>query len=335
MANKNHIDFIRNSGGSVMIGTDKDGSIEDIFEFEGKLFVIKEKAIYEFVHADKIDPERDNASLPNGIQRVVINKGSKSEIVSRTFLTARKLLKVKFFPDTIDIRKILSLFLDLLMELDILDREIKRYLRIERKEIINYKSQKGIDSSFSIPSISNVLTRCKTIFQKADHIEQILMEINSLFFPDFSLNKQSQFPKLHQCLKNKYGNDDDFTKFISDSLIYLELIKGFRNCLDHRLPNAKVYDFKLLASAELVSPSIEIDYRQNKMERTSISSFLPVLSKNLIFFIENILAFLADKNIISDKLPKRVSIVPQKLRINRYVKFGFWSPLGDGGFFHQ
>lgn len=335
MVNKSNIDFIRNSGGSVMIGTDKDGSIEDIFEFEGKLFVVKEKAIYEFVHADKIDPERNNASLPNGIQRLIINKGSKSEIVSRTFLTARKLLKEEFFPFTIDIRKILSLFLELLMELDILDSEVKGYLRVERKVICKYKYQKEINSTFSIPSISNVLTRCKTIFQKADHIEQILMEINSLFFPDFGLNKQSQFSKLHQSLKNKYGNNDDFTKFIGNSLTYLELIRGFRNCLDHRLEKAKVYDFELLPSAKLFSPSIEIDYKQNKMERTSLSSFLPELTTGLIFFIENILAFLADKNVIADKLPKRVSIIPKELRTNRYVKFGFWSPFGDNGFFHQ
>lgn len=335
MKNKKRIDLFRNSGGSAKIGTDKDGAIADLFEFEEKLFVIKEKAIYEFVPADKIDPERSNPAIPKGVQRKVINKGSKSEIVSRTFLTAKKLFKVEFFPETINIKKILSLSLDLLLELDNLEKEIKEYLKIENKLILSYKNQREIDSSFSIPSMSNVLTRCKTIFQKADHIEQILMEINGLFYPDFGLRKQSQFPKFHKNLKIKYGENDDFTTFIHESLTFLELIRGLRNCLDHRLENVNVFDFELLASGELITPSIEIDYKKNKLERTSLSSFLPLLSKNIIFFIENIFAFLADKNVKSDQLPKKVVIVPQKLRSNKYIKFGFWSPLGDKGGFHQ
>ena len=335
MMNKKQIDIIRNSGGSVKIGTDKDGAIEDLFEFDGKLFVIKEKAIYEFVHADKIDPDRNNPSLPNGIQRIIIDQGSESEMVSRTFLTAKKLLKAEFFPDIINIRKILSLSLDLLQELDILDKEIKDYMKTEEKVILEFKKQSEINSSFAIPSISNVTTRCKTIFQKADHIEQILMEINTLFYPNLGLNKQSHFPKLYEILKTKYGENDNFTKFINESLSFLELIRGFRNCLDHRLKDVKVYDFELLANSELIHPSIEIDYRDVKLERTSLSSFLTILTENLIFLTEHNIAFLSDKNTKLNGLPKMVQIIPEELRSNKNIKFGFWSPLGKKGFFHQ
>jgi hypothetical protein len=43
---KTPIDFKRDSGGSVNIGTDEDGAISRMVEIDGSLFIIKETAIY-------------------------------------------------------------------------------------------------------------------------------------------------------------------------------------------------------------------------------------------------------------------------------------------------
>ena len=81
MDKKRPVDKIRESGGSVDIGTEADGAITDMFNLNGRLIIIKEKSIYELIQADEIDPSRENADLPRDIQRLIINLGSDSELV--------------------------------------------------------------------------------------------------------------------------------------------------------------------------------------------------------------------------------------------------------------
>jgi len=67
----------------------------------GRLLVIKERSIYEIVMADNIDPERTNANLPPMIQKIIIDRGTDSEVVSRTLLTAIGLFKPEYIVKTI------------------------------------------------------------------------------------------------------------------------------------------------------------------------------------------------------------------------------------------
>ena len=175
------IDRKRNSGGWTEIGTKEDGVALGLTKFKNRLIIIKEKSIYELMMADDIDPERTNVNLPNNIQKLIINKGAESELVSRTFLTADTLFKQDYFDNSIDTEKALQLSLDILQELTMLVKEINEYLEQEKIVIEEFQNSRKIQVSFAIPSIINLETRCKTIFQKADHVEQILIEIITVF----------------------------------------------------------------------------------------------------------------------------------------------------------
>ena len=128
MKEERPIDRKRNSAGFAEIGTKKDGAILEMVKVGNRTIVIKEKSIYEIFMADNIDPERKNINLPSNIQKILFDQGAESQIVSKTFLTAKTLLKTEFYETTINIEKALSLSLNILQELLILEKEINDYL---------------------------------------------------------------------------------------------------------------------------------------------------------------------------------------------------------------
>ena len=90
---KRPIDRLRDGAGSMTIGTADDKSaITGTITFAEKLFIVKEKGLYQVQLADEFDPDRTTISIPNA-QKVVLKHGSKSEFVCRTFLLASELLK--------------------------------------------------------------------------------------------------------------------------------------------------------------------------------------------------------------------------------------------------
>ena len=182
MEEKRPIDKKREAGGMADIGSAEDGAILELTKIGKRLIAIKERAIYELMMADDVDPERTNLNLPKSIHKLIIDQGADSETVSRVFLTAKTLFKKEYFSDDTDIEKALTLSLDILQELTVLEKEISDYLKKEQELINEYEEKRTKPVSYSIPSMGDVETRCKTIFQKADHIEQTLMEIITIFF---------------------------------------------------------------------------------------------------------------------------------------------------------
>lgn len=334
MSDRRPIDIKRDSGGSADIGTEQDGAILEMYNLDGKLIVIKEFALYEFMTADTVDPNRTNITLPNNIQRLLINQGADSELVGRTFLTTKTLLKKELFKD-IDTSKIIKLSLDALVELTVLEKEVGEYLSKEKEVSNEYEERRKKPSSYAIPSISDVETRCKTIFQKADHIEQILMEIITFFYPNEGLTKQSHFPKFQEILKKKYGEADSFYLFIDKSVYFIKVVRELRNSLDHRLKFVSVKDFELQVDTNIISPTIELEFKEIKLERVSLSEFLPLVLKNSIYIFEHTIGHLCSTNAKSDFMPYVIKEIPENIRRYKHVKYSFWSPLGETGYFHQ
>ena len=195
MENKRPIDRIRESGGQADIGTKEDGDIVEVKNIGGRILIIKQRSIYEMVLADTIDPQRTNISLPPTIHKLIINKGTESEIVSRIFLTAKSVFSSDYIVNTVDCNKILSLAIDMLSEMSLLEQEILGYQEKENAASTEYEERRKQKVSFELPSIVNLESICKTIFQKTDHIEQILMEIIVQFYPNHGLRT-----KIHQFL---------------------------------------------------------------------------------------------------------------------------------------
>lgn len=335
MSEKRPIDRKRDSGGMAEIGSKEDGAILEMPKIGDRLLVVKEKSIYEFIMADDIDPERTNINLPNNIHKLIINQGAESELVGKTFLTAKTLFKSEFFDNSIDINKALLLSIDILQEMAVLEKEINDYLQIEQKLSEEYEEKRDKPISYAIPAIGDIETRCKTIFQKADHIEQILIEIVTIFHPDLGLTKQSHFPNFHDKVKAKYGEEDPYSKFLETTMFFMKTIRAFRNAFDHRLGTVKTYDFDLQTDSNILTPSFELKHKDVKLERQSISEFLKIVLPNLTFIFENTIAYMSNKTFTPYLMANGVKEIPEEKRRYKHVKYSFWAPLGVGGYYNQ
>lgn len=334
MSDKRPVDIKRDRGGSVEIGTDADGAIMEMYNLGGRMLVIKEKSIYELRMADDIDPNRENPNLPPSTQKLILPLGTTSEMFSRTFLTARRLFKPEYFTIAFDKSVALSLALEVIQELATLDYEITDYLAAEIKASDDYYERKSKKLDHAVPSVTDIKTRCKTIFQKVDHVSQAQLEIVRMFFSEF--NKQSYYRKFLEFIEQNHSDDVPFIEFLKEIVPFIELTRNIRNCLDHRRTETKIKDFELLENLDILTPTIEIEYLSSKLERTPLSSFLPIVRDNLVTIFENMIAHLCS-NVLRPGLlmPSRLLIIPEEKRINKFIKFAYWSGLGDGGFYHQ
>ena len=335
MKDKRPIDRKRDSGGMADIGTKDDGAIVQMIKIGNRLIVLKDNSIYEFMMADDVDPERTNINLPTNIQKLIIDKGSESEMVSRIFLTANMLFNKGKFDKEISVEIVLSLTLDLLQELAVLENEIIAYLSKENEVLEEYESQKVKLVSYSIPSIGNAKNRCTTIFQKADHIEQTLIKIITKFYTNEGLTQQSHFPNFSEIIKNKYGEEDGFAQFLDSILDFMKLVRNLRNALDHQLKGVDVYDFELQPNSDVLAPSIELDFKGSKLERQSLSKLLNTLIPNFIFVCEATIVHLANRNFEPSFLAQEIREIPLEKRRNKFVKYSFWSSIGSGGYYDQ
>lgn len=77
----------------------------------------------------------------------------------------------------------------MLSELSILEKEINEYLTDENNVANEYEERKQLKVSYKLPAVINLESKCKTIFQKANHIEQTLIDIVTEFYPKFRFNK--------------------------------------------------------------------------------------------------------------------------------------------------
>lgn len=336
MKEKRPVDNIRESGGSAYIGTKEDGAILEMKNIGDRLIIIKEKSIYEFMLADSIDPERTNPDLAPNIQKLLISQGPNSRIISKTFLTAKTLMDTQFIEDGIDAEQAILLTLNLTQEMIVLEKEIAEFIEDEQRISNEYESKRGKPVSYSIPSIENLETRCKTIMQKADHIEQIIIEIISVFYQSEGFNKQSHYPKFQSLLVSKYGEEDPELEQLDRVSEFMQLIRNLRNALDHRLKQVTVKDFELHADSNIISPTIELkSLHGSKLDRISLSEFLPILLENLTLIVERTIVTLSSKNSRSIGIPRTVRLIPKDKRRYEHVEYSFWSPIGDGGYYYQ
>lgn len=334
MDERRPIDRKRESGGMADIGSPEEGAIIDMINIKERLIIVKERAIYESFTADSVDPDRTNIDLPNLIQKMLVDQGADSVLVGKTFLLAKTFFKGHSFKPA-DAEASLFTMLELLKELIVLEKEINSYIHEEQKLTADYESKRGQKVSYAIPTVTNLESRCKTIFQKTDHVEQFIISMFMTFYPAEGLDKKSHFPRLYEIIKAKYGENDMFTENLNKAVYLMRVLRLIRNGLDHQLETVTIKNFELQADSSVLSPTIELNHKDAKMGRVSLSVFLPSVFKQLGSIIEGLIIFLAAKNVNPmGKLKFGVKQIPETQRRNKFVRYCFWSSIGTG-FYHQ
>ena len=318
---------MRESGGSFTIKSQDDGTpISELLTLNDGLLLLTQKAIYEVKLADQIDPKRENPNIPPTVQRRILDIGTDSELVGRVLLTARKLFRKEFLPRSIDLTQAMTLAYEALMDIVAMQSTSDDYMLAE-KRAIEVAEQSGAST---IPCIGNVQARCKSFFQQADHVVQSMRDIMKLFYPE--LGSKWNFGSLHGFLKDKYGEHDDFTKFIDLALPFLKMVRNTRDCLDHRnVKGAVITDFVPLSDGTLDPPAITVKFRDTNQPSVALSLCMPKATESMLNCIEPLMAFVCSKRVISFAgCAVQVAALPAERRSNKYVQYGYWVDIGSG-----
>jgi hypothetical protein len=316
----------RSRGGSLDVGDDTDGAIQSMMTIGQKIFAIKDRSIYEIVTADTLDPDRTSINVPNMAHKLVINQGIQSQVVSQTFLTASMFFKKDRLPEG-QLVRVWELIVELTREALNLEQHIQGYYQKEKKEKEKYETARSGGIQPAIPSIPDLETSLKSIFQKGEHMYQILMELTSVLLPKMKINKQGHFDTLAEIVSDKIGPKSGFAEFLNQNLDLLKTIKEIRNGLDHRQPKVKVKDYQYNLDTTISLPTIALDAKTVKLPEIAISDYLGQVM-SLFSFAEIMICHLANLTIKSI-MQSVIREIPIEQRIYEHVRYCFYIPTLD------
>ena len=320
----------RDFGGMFSIDNPDDGSpIREMISLGARMLIVTDKCIYAMQMADQIDPGRTNPTLPHNVHQKLFDYGAESELFCRSFLQAWRLFRTEF--QTIDIDHALQRSLEALGEFvamrDVTDAfESAEQLAIDRVQSVGQKR-----GSLALPAVGNVRAHCKTFAQKANHCAAALLAIVRLFYPDM---KGKNWDDFRNMVKDRYGENDQFSELMGAAAPFLKLVRNTRDCLDHdNLSGVTTRDFELHADGQIGVPSIEVNFRGSVVDRCSITSFMQGTTEEMLVAFEMIIVHMCAKNMHSFAgMPMIIAPLSETYRKAWRVRFAYGSYFSEGQF---
>ena len=311
---------IRDYGGSFTLNNPDDGTpIKEMLTLGKYLYLITEKCTYRVQLADQVDPERKNSALPPMFQQKLFDLGTDSELIRRTLIQAKVLFRKEFL--CIDLNKAMELTLEALLELAALHEACESFTSSEQAAIDKVESNPSKDRCQTVPAVGTVQTQCKTFAQKADHFATKLLEIVRLFYPE---QKGKNWDDLLTMAKDNYGDSDPFCEMLNGVVPFLKLVRNARDCLEHHLPGVVVRDFEPEPEGGIAAPTIEVNHRGSSVERISISTFMPLVSKSLLDTFETLVAHMCNKHMKPFAgMPMQIGLLPEDVQNAWHVRFAY------------
>ncbi len=331
MKSKRPIDVLRDSAGSMDIGLPEEGPIEGFVTLEDRLLIIKEKAVYEHIFADAIDPGRTNEAIPNTQQRV-LEIGSESPLVCHTLLTADTLFKPSHLQHVIDCEAAMSAAFRATVELVAISFD-RDQLNHEIDEALLGVEGALLTPGFKIPVIANLEARSKAILYRGHDVINALLDIVRLFYGP----KITHADSLLEYAEAAFEPEDPFRKYIEAVVPTLRSVWNMRNAVAHPKPTSRILvtNFSLRADGSLEVPCIEvIDPDMPQPMVPAITLFDSIIESLQIIF-EELIALLCSRHAKFGKFQISVMELPRDRRRQDHIRFSYvvnlggqWQPLG-------
>jgi hypothetical protein len=324
MVERRPIDLLRDSALQMDVGAENDRSpIREMCVIGGSMHVIKDQGIYRIQLADEIDPQRTNPAIPN-TQQQVLSYGTDCTFVCQMLMTAKRLFDCKVLGDAFDCARAIDLTFEALK--DVVGMHEIRLGLVATLDAIT-ASLPGLtpkNRALSVPTAGSVRELVETFIQKADHANCDLFDIAKLFYPD-GIGKR-WFESLLALIKQKYGPDAPFTKFLTDALPFLKMIRNARNSIEHPKADQRIeiFDVTLLPNGQLRPPALEVIHPDTPQPVMAVVDFMAQSVEQLVETFELMLAFLCGhsvKPIVG--LPVQVVRYPEDLQKAFLVRFGY------------
>nr|WP_246707650.1 hypothetical protein [Ensifer oleiphilus] len=315
------------------IGDDSDGAIVSMATIAGRLYGIKERAIYVIALADDIDPERTREDIPNTTQKI-FDVGSKDEIVIRLLLTAIELFKKDRLSDSVYFEKALAIVVEIQKDLaaaSLIVDEAEAFLAKARESQLHPKG-----NAVSLPSFPALHSQTKSFIQKLDHATQNIFNLCCVFYDQGVLRKAGKWlDGLANHLSKTLEPNEDFARFATELATFGKIVRNTRHCIEHPKANQRIdlHDYRITATRSLAEPTISVIHDETPVDPTPIAEFMRYFYEQALTGAELLMAFLAGYHVAEfGQFPIGVGEVPENQRSNG-VRFGYL--INFGGTVHR
>jgi hypothetical protein len=328
MRAKAPIDLKRDSAISGTVGTADEGAIEDFFNVGDSLLMIKKSAIYKFQLADQIDPGRTNIAVPH-TQQKLYSVGSSSEVVGRTLITAKYLFERGMLDNRFEKSQLLSAALKFFDEVIAAVTMFENLTVEHNSAIAAFEKQKTEGSTILIPSVPDAAGRVKAFIQRAEHSIQQLLALCQIFY-SMPAGK-AWFDSFVEAAEAAHSLQQEELERIKSMAKYAQFVRNCRHCIEHPKPRQKiiVQDFKMSATAQIDSPTIEVVHRDTPEPKIPLLDFMHQMLSSILLVGEQLMAFLASRHVMTGWEDK-VGVVdfPEGQRRHPHVRYYFAMNMG-------
>lgn len=204
----------------------------------------------------------------------------------------------------------------------------------KRKQIITANIDPKIQPVRSIlmPAIGNVETRCNEFLQRGDHALRELFRLVRMFYPDVG---SRGWESLKMKIDDESKDIDNFPQFLTDVLLFLQLIRNARNCVEHPMPEQRllVTDFAVDSKNVLLPPMIQIKHPKTPLAKIPVEGFFSQTLLSIVSIVELMVVFLCARHVkpFSGMTIQVMELSPER-RKSPHVRYGYGVLLGGSLF---
>jgi hypothetical protein len=328
VSDKRPIDRRREGGKFMDVGTKEDGAIDDMIPIGKTLYIVKERSIYTVRMADDIDPNRTNIDIPD-VQQKFSSVGSDSDLVSRVLLTARELFNKSYLTAHINCEQGLMLCVRLQQQILAMHDATTSLVAAEESAFKSIKESRG---GLMLAAIPDIHARVRSFIQSAEHATQSLYALCKLFYGKDLEAKGKWFDGVTELMIDRYGDSDEYVMFSGNAAKFCKFLRNARHCVEHEKPLQQVVikDFSLLATGQIVPPTIEVVHPATPEPTIPLRNFMEQMTDSISRLTESLIARLCAQHVNAvGPVPVQVGEVPDNQRKNKRVRYGYLAMMGN------
>lgn len=287
------IDRMREGGGQANIPV-AFGNIVAMITTEHRLYLIAERGVSSGVFADQIDPKRQNAEIPQIVQREELTYGADTPFIQKTLCTAAALLNPTHLPADFPREEAWMLTLKIAQDagavaetvVELKKREIDTRSRMARGEITRHH----------LPSTPNLKGRTEQAIGQLRSIQISIIKLANFFYP----KETSKAPWLDS-VQAGFNKEDIFHEQLNIIVMILDEIAVCRNAMIHGddTKSLHIHDYDLRADGAFIAPTLEVVHPQKPLSRRDIVQYIDSMKDRLVDVFAIFLSIFCDRNVRS------------------------------------
>jgi hypothetical protein len=273
---------------------DEKSGIVATLEIDSRLCVVTGGGVYAIQLADQTDPERTNPAIRNSMQRL-LTVGADDVIVSGILLTAERLCKAVYLGQAFPEKRAISLAWQQTKAIAAMAKMGAELEGRQKMIMTEFDGMRITATQITLPTMEDAEHRFDAFAQKLGHAVNTLRDIARLFYPELTAK---WIDALTRSTTERYGADAPFPVYLREVGKTLLFMRDLRNMIEHPKPGlrAKVFDFRQLATGEILAPSVEFEGSHYGNGPYALHQIMTLLTQTITLITEALIGHMCNLN---------------------------------------